>query len=186
MISIETIEKYIKVKALADQGSGGEKENAQRILAKLVREHPGLEKAVDKHLKARNKAEEEDPDVSPNEDPFSRWARQSANGQKSRFGGNWEEIFNFARAAVNNAYDFASHVANAWVGRQLAEDNVTTAVRETKAGNVTLTFRMPTTTIDYAVELNLVQKQAFRQVLHEFLDDHLDELIGSVEEDEAG
>ena len=181
MITVDIIEKYIKIKALAEQGAMGEKDNARRIMKKMEKEYPGLEKAV-VQFEAQNNPEPEEPSATSWTPPPTPKPQPAKGG--SKYGGNWEELFNFARSAVNNAYDFATHVANAWVGRQLAEDYVTTSIRETKTGNVSIIFRVPDGVLDYAANLNLVQKQAFRQVLHELLDDQMDELIGTMDEQE--
>lgn len=153
----------MKVKALAERGASGEKENAKRILAKMEKDYPGLAKEAAKQAAPPSPAQEEP---------------EKADGDERTGFGNWEYIFNFARSAVSNAYDFASSVANAYVGRSLAEGNVTLQVKVTKAGYVSMNIRMLLSVLQYAQSLNLVQRQAFRQVIHEMLDEQLDYMLG--------
>jgi len=171
MADLDAILKYLKVKALADRGDPGERDNAKRILKKLATENPGIEKAAAQYVKQQAQAEKEatQPEEPVREKPFP-------------FGGNWEELFNFARTAVNGAYDFANTVANAYAGRQLAEEEVEVVTRSSRSGNVLITFKMTLLAYNQAQRLNLAQKTAFRQVLHEQLAAELDEMLGLEEE----
>ena len=187
MIPKEKVEKYLKIKALAEQGAGGEKESARRLLAKMEVEFPGIGSQA-----AKTQKQQDESDAFA--DGYSAWnegpvpeptANTNPRAHRSGSRVNWDDLLNFAKSAVNNAYDFASHVASAWVGRQLAEDYVTVAIRETqKSGNVSVIFRVSDEVLGYAENLNLVQQQAFRQVFHEMLDEKLNELMGTLDENE--
>jgi hypothetical protein len=176
MFSPDLVQKYLKIKALAERGEQGERENAARILATMAKNHPGLDVHAERFAEEQNETPEPDPfpsgvwpgNGSPSSNP--------ADG--SKFGGNWENIFNFARSAVNNAYDFASNMANAYLGRRVAEEYVETSTKFTKSNNVIISMKMSVSVYEYLDTLNTVQKQAFRQTLHEYLDEELDDLLG--------
>jgi hypothetical protein len=173
MATTEVIQKYLKVKALAERGAPGERDNAARIVASMLKTHPGLDQEAAAWERAQN-GPEEDPlpsGVWPGE------AEQTPSGD-SKFGGNWEQIFNFARSAMNNAYDFANNMANAYLGRRIADEHVETTTKFTRSNNIIISFKMEVSVYEYLETLNTVQKQAFRQALHEYLDNELDELIG--------
>jgi len=167
--------KYLKIKALAERGLPGERDNAARILKKTIADHPDIEKAAERFVKAQEaeakRARGEPAESTRDEKPFA-------------FGGNWEELFNFARAAATSAYDFANTVAAAYVGRQLAEEQVDVATRSSRSGNVLITFRMTLLTYNRAQQLNVVQRQAFRQTLHQMLEEELDTMLGQEDEGE--
>lgn len=178
MPDTNTILKYLKVKALADRGDPGERDNAARILKKIIAENPGIEWAAEQYEKQRDGVTDDPtrpsgvwpgegahPHAHPHHDGFS-------------FGGNWEEIFNFARGVVNGAYDFANTVANAYAGRLLVERYVEPGTRSTRTGNVIISFKMTLPVYNQAQRLNLVQRQAFRQAMHELLEEELDIMLG--------
>lgn len=172
----EQVQKYIKVKALADRGAEGERASASRILAKMRQDYPGIAQAAAAWEAKQSKDNEPEPPPEEQEIPLE-WSDDDLESSS-----RWSNIFNFARAAMNNAYDFASHVANAYVGRQLAEENIECHTKSTKAGKIVITLKVPVTVYTYAVQsLNDVQKQAFRQVMHELLEDQIIELMGEEE-----
>jgi hypothetical protein len=176
MPDTSTVLKYIKVKALADRGDPGERNNAARILKKIEAENPGIAKAAAQYL--RQEQRDEDAGTS---DPYAAGTWPESGKSKSPFSGNWEEIFDFARGVVNNAYDFAHTVANAYAGRLLAEEAVGSSTRSTRSGNVLISLKMTLTTYNQAQRLNLAQKQAFSQAMHEMLQEELDEMLGDTD-----
>lgn len=169
MPDTNTVLKYLKVKALAERGDPGEQDNAERILRKMEAENPGIGKEAAQHLRQTQR----DEGVNAR-DPYT----SRSDERRSASNGNWEEIFNFARGVVNNAYDFANTVANAYAGRLLAEEAVSSSTRSTRSGNVLLSLKMTLTTYNQAQRLNLAQKQAFSQAMHEMLQEELDEMLG--------
>lgn len=175
MASPEIIQKYLKVKVLAERGAPGERDNAARIVASMLKNHPGLD--LEATAWERSQQTSEDPDPYPS----GVWPGNEAKASEateSRFGGNWENIFNFARSAMNNAYDFASNMANAYLGRRIAEEHVETTTKFTRSNNIIISFKMDVAVYEYLDTLNAVQKQAFRQAMHEYLDEEITELIG--------
>ena len=161
MADTNTVSKYIKVRALALEGSPGERETAARILEKMESDYPGIQHQADEATK--------EPEHDANSDGFP-------------FGGNWEEIFNVARGVVNSAYDFANTMAAAYVGRQLASRYVEPKTSATSAGNVVIGLKMPLAVYYEAQQLNASQKHAFRQVLHEMLAHELDEMLDEIDQ----
>jgi len=161
MIDTKTLDKYLKVKALAEQGAEGERDNARKIAEKMEHSFPGIREQAD-----RRKEEKEAPAPQWDDPQPQPWR-----------GGNWEELFNFARGFVNEAYGFANTMANAYVGTHLAERNVGPATRRTRAGNVVISFSMPFRAYQDASDLNGIQQTAFRQAMHEMLDAELDKIL---------
>lgn len=174
MASPDIIQKYLKVKVLAERGEQGERDNAARIVASMLKNHPGLDKEAIAWQRAQH---QEEPDPYPS-GVWPGEENKPSDTNESRFGGNWENIFNFARSAMNNAYDFASNMANAYLGRRIAEEHVERTTKFTKSNNIIISFKMDVAVYEYLDTLNGVQKQAFRQALHEYLDEEITELIG--------
>jgi len=162
MIDAKTVDRYLKVRALAQGSSGAEADTAKGILSKMEKDFPGIKAEADRVSREREtppKPQWDDPQPQP-------WR-----------GGNWEELFNFARGFVNDAYDFANTMANAYVGTHLAQRNVTSATRRTRSGNAVISFSMPLRTYIQTRDLNGPQQQAFRQELHDMLDAELDKVL---------
>lgn len=163
MPDTKTILKYLKVRALAERGDPGERDNAQRILNKLREDNPGIDSAAEQYKRKNENEEQTYSEVWP------------GNGQRS---GNWEEIFNFAKGVVNQAYDFAQTAANAYAGKLLAEEYVETSTRSTRSGNVLISLKMSLPVYNQARRLNYAQREAFRRVMHEMLEEELDLMLG--------
>lgn len=182
----EQVQKYLKVKALAERGDGGERESAKKILAKMAKDYPGIEAAAlawERKNAQSNQPPEPEPEPEPESDPFADLRDQWEESQSPRSRRNWSDLIDIARAAMNNAYDFANHVANAYIGRNLAEEHVQATTKASKAGNILITLKMPVPVYTHAVQsLNEVQRQAFRQVMHELLEDQIVELFGNDED----
>jgi len=188
------IEKYLKVRALALRGSDGEKVNAKKILEKMESEHPGLGKAAAAY--ARKKAQDDgDPDSWQNvknentgstgrtkkkkKDPYPAgvWPKDADEVEEDIKSGNWENIFRYAQQAFTGVYGFAENVTAAYVGRELAYE-VEPETKMSKSGSLNLILKMPLKVYNKVSQLNGMQKTAFRQTLHEFLDAQLDALFG--------
>ena len=160
--------KYLKVKALAERGDPGERDNASRILSRLEESHPGIKQAAERYQRQQEK--DETPEPAP-----SGWPDSSPRG-------GWGDVFNFVRTAATEAYGFAQTAANAYAGRALAEEYVETATRATRAGNVVVSLKMPLAAFNHARRMNLLQKQTFRQTMHELLNEELDTFLGEEED----
>ncbi|MEE9365173.1 MAG: hypothetical protein V3W44_00665 [Dehalococcoidales bacterium] len=158
MTDRNAIIKYLKVKALAEEGAPGERDNAQRIKAKMEADHPGIEQKAE----AYRLAQEGVPMPHTAGHPFSR--------------GNWENIFQFAAQAAGYAYNFAQSAVDAQFGAELAEE-VRVYNRNTRSGRFVITLSLARETYQQAKHLNPAQREMFRNELHEFLDGQLDDLL---------
>jgi hypothetical protein len=159
MTDLNSIMKYIKVKALADGGAPGERNNAQAILAKMEAENPGIKERAAAVIRAQNGETEK-----------GRWPAGNP------FSGDWANIFQFAGQAANYAYGFAQAAVNAQYGALLA-NRVTSYNRNTRAGKYIIGLRMEEETYWEATSLNAAQKEMFRNELHELLDEQLNEML---------
>lgn len=155
-----TIIKYLKVKALADRGDIGERDNAQRILEKMEADSPTLRRAADEFL--RQASGVPDPVQAPP---------------------GWENIFNLMRAAAGTVFNFAETISQAYYGKIVAS-YVESSLRETRAGNIIIGLKMSAEVYEQAIGLNTIQRQAFRQALHQMLGAELDVLLGENEQED--
>lgn len=73
-IPVEKIELYLKVAALAEQGAPGEKEQAERTLAKLRLKYPGIEFLVDERMRAQKKTSRRAPEPPPGAPKQAFWS----------------------------------------------------------------------------------------------------------------
>ncbi len=187
------IEKYLKVRALALRGSDGEKTNAKKILAKMEAENPGLARAAAAYQKKQAQAEG-DPDSwqdvggpkrkpRKKKDPYPAgvWPKDPVEeDEPEERAGNWENIFRYAQQAFSGMYGFAENVSNAYLGREMAYE-VEPETKMSKTGSLNIVLKMPLKVYNKVSQLNGMQKAAFRQTLHEFLDAQLDALFGESE-----
>ena len=185
------IEKYLKVRALALRGSDGEKVNAKKILAKMEAENPGLARAAAAHQKKQAQAEG-DPDSwqdvgakkkpRKKKDPYPAgvWPKDQGEEEPDERAGNWENIFRYAQQAFSGMYGFAENVSAAYLGRELAYE-VEPETKMSKSGSLNIVLKMPLKVYNKVSQLNGMQKAAFRQTIHEFLDAQLDALFGENE-----
>jgi len=161
--------RYLSVKALAEQGVGGERTNAKNILKVMEQKFPGIAAQASQYKKT-----EADPDPPPGVWPTG--APPSPAPEKET--GNWENLFfNAAQAAFHGAYGFASTLTNVVFARQLALERVDVYARETRSGNIILSVRMEGEVYDMAVDLNGIQKTAFRDYLLERVRGELDLML---------
>ena len=159
-----TILRYLKVRALSERGSPGEKDNASRILAKLEAENPGLARSAEEYL--RRKDREMRGDMSsqhPSEGP-----------DRNPFGGNWEQIFKFAHAAYSQAAGFADVLVQGQRARDLAS-RVRSETRVSKNNeNLLVVLKVPLDVYERASVLSPVSREIFRRTLHDLLDAEFD------------
>ena len=167
MVDKSSVLRYLKVKALAEQGVPGERTNAQRILHKMENDHPGIREAAERRQEEEKASEEGVPPAHYDQD----------------FGGNWENIFQFAAQAAGYAYNFAQSAVNAQHGRWLAE-HVDAYTRRTATGNIVIGVRMPMEIQEQARQMNSIQKQVFCQALHDLLSGELEDLLYDDDDEE--
>lgn len=178
----KTVMTYLKVQAKAQAVTGAEKETAEKILRKMEADHPGVERLAAAFKAAQESVSSAKPEYSEHrhepryaydpDEPEIVYAEEIEEPS-----GNWENIFRWAGKAVSGVYGFAENIAQASVGRDLAA-HIKSATRKTNAGSVIISFKMPIAAYRYALRLNALQKSAFRQAVHELLDNELDNFLG--------
>jgi len=157
------LERYLKVKALAERGSPGEKEAAQGILKQLEARYQGIAAASAAHEQRKNAPQAPVPTAPPGRSPFT-------------MGGNWENLFRYAYQAYQAVNNVAEAVSDANHGARLAEDNVD-ATGYNRKGALFVRLRFPLELIDKLQRLNPLQREAFRQVVHDKVEEYLDVLL---------
>ena len=165
MVSEEIILKYLKVRALAEQGAPGERQNAQAISARMEREHPTLRVASENYLREK----EREMHTSRGQTPPPR--------SSNPFAGNWENIFQYAHRAFTHASEFVDVFTQSQRAKTLA-DRVEAVTRWSKTGRhllMTLKFDLPT--VEKLHALSDVQVAIFRTAMHQLLDRELDALF---------
>ena len=185
MIDESTLQRYLKVKALSERGSPGERDNASRIRQKMEKEYEGIAAAAavwerfNGGPQGGSSHSTPGPSTPGPQPPPGVWPSDGPNAsQGPSSGGNWETIFDWTKTAFKEAYGFAETVANVALGRQVA-DHVQISTRLTRADSVLITYKMSLTTYNQARSLTRPQREAFRDALHEMLDDTLDQIIAS-------
>lgn len=171
------VTKYIKIKALAERGASGERDNAGRILHRMESEYPGIRAAAESRLRSQETRGSSENGGSSDSTQSSTGYPQGGPFPGGPFPGNWENLFRYAKTAYTYASDFAETVADSQVGYTLSE-YADVSARLSRKGNVLVTLRMPLDIFQEAQQLNTLQKQAFRNALHGLLDEQLDELLG--------
>jgi hypothetical protein len=68
-------------------------------------------------------------------------------------------------------------MADAVKGRRLAEE-VTASTRMSRTGKILITLRLPLWVYEKSMDLNRLQRQAFRQHMHELLEEELNQFLG--------
>lgn len=166
MADSNIILRYLKVKALADRGVPGERDNALRKMAQMEAENPGIKQAAERFVHARNRQQE--TGVAYDGMPF---------------GGNWENIFAFAQ----QMYGFAQQAVNAQLGSYVARQ-VTPYTKWLRQSNrFVVGLKMEQETYDQARQMNPIQKAMFRTEMHAMLDELMDEMLAEEEdEDQRG
>lgn len=153
------INRYVKVKALAEGGSDGEKEAAKRILVSLEKKHPGIRLAADTQEAAGREA---DRRSSPTPPPGRT--------------GNWEQIFRYAAGVYSTVKDVVEDVTEALQGKDLAYTEVEFSGTNRKQ-SLFVRMKLSYSTVLEARSLNGVQQEFFRQGLHDQFDEFIDAIL---------
>jgi hypothetical protein len=157
------LDRYRKVKALAEKGADGEKVAAQKILERMQRKHPGIDRAASA-----------EPVVAP--DPFPGSDPRAPGGAWSRVTGNWENIFQYAAGVYRTVQEVVEEVSDVLYGQELADEEVVWKAGASRK-SVYLNMRMSHDAMFEARELTPAQQEMFRQALHGELDRYLDSLL---------
>lgn len=184
MVPEKDILRYLHVKALAEQGAPGERDNARRILAKLEKKHAGIAGAASRYQAEKTARAEQasnqhqtPPGVHPSSGSWQAPHNTYGAPNGPHGAGNWENIFSWAQNVAQEVYGFARTVGQAVRGKHLAAHKVKSSVRVSRADNVLITLKMSMETYEEACELNPIQMRAFREALHEKLEDELDSIF---------
>ncbi len=169
------IEQYLKIKAHVDRNTGNEKENAQKVLSKMETDYPGIRAAAEARGRA---ATPPDPFATPPPGPGKGGSafHPGPAGAAGARGGNWENIFQFAQGFYKTAKTVVNDAANAYYGRVLAEGDIDVTAG-TRDRHVFIRMKVPFETMVEARKLNNLQKEEFRQALHEMIDEYIEALI---------
>lgn len=163
----ETILRYLKVRALAEQGSPGEKQNAQGIVARMERDHPTLRVEAEEYLRRKERemhAAHGAPPPPRASNPFTS--------------GNWENIFQFAHKAFTHASGFVDVFTQTARAKALAE-RVEAGTRWSKTGrHLLISLKLEPGVVERLGGLSDVQVAIFRTAMHQLLDRELDALLG--------
>jgi hypothetical protein len=157
--------RYLKVKALAEGGEGGERASAQKILRSFEQKHPGISAAAAAHEKAQNGASLRPPP----------WRTGSRPGS-----GNWEQIFRYAAGFYETVKDVVEDVSDAHYGRTLAQAEVRFS-GNTRDSHIFVRLKIHFDAVVEARDLNAIQKEAFRQAVHDMLEEYLDSILAEGE-----
>ena len=134
-ISEKVLDKYLKVKALAERGEGGEKKTAQDLLKRMERKHPGLKEAAET---------EESREDTPPEPERPHWSDLWRQQQEAK---SWQDhVKNFTHAA-SGAFEWASHFAgeafSVHDAQRLAQNHVKITPKDHQTGALACNIRIP-------------------------------------------
>lgn len=181
MIPEKALRKYIAVKALAEQGDRGERDNAARIARRMETQIPGIQKAAADYLKKQQAPPESAGSRPRKNHPPGVWPKTSTGSPFDPFGGqvgNWENIFAFAADMYQGFAQAAETVVDAMYGKELAQAYARTQVKMSQySETILLTLRIPLEALEQAKQLNPMQQHAFRKELHDMLEAALDDLF---------
>lgn len=173
MADYKLITKYIKVRALAERGSPGERDNATRMLKKLEAENPTLKSQVSFFERKKNGPPDNlPPGVTPKWDNSVK--RQGNVWQNL---GNWENIFQYAQSAVHTAYGVAEAYARAQRGAELGQ-YVGLKTQLSKKGDILITFKIEPRIYREMLDLEESQKAMLKRELQISLANELTRLLG--------
>jgi hypothetical protein len=183
----KTLKRYLKVKALVEQGAPGERDAAREALKGLEQRYQGIREAAEKHVReeqaARTAAAPPPPPTASSSPDASRyWGAASAapgpaqGSAQGRQQGNWENIFRYAQGFYETVKEVVEDASEAYYGRNLAEEEV-----EFTAGSrdrhIFVRMKVPFEAVVEARELNAVQKETFRQAVHDMMDEYVDAIL---------
>jgi len=172
----QVFERYLKVRALAEQGTDGEKINAARFQRGLEEKNPWLIHAYNLH-RAQTAAP---PPPQPSAPPP---ARDLTPDEVRDWNSRWSNIFGFAQDAFHRARDFVDAVNDTASGYALAEGlNITS--RNTKTGNLTVSTTLRESDLDELDTFNAMQRIAFRDRTLARIREQLDMILGLDDNDD--
>jgi hypothetical protein len=178
-IDENTLEKYLRVKALADRGVDGEKTTAQQTLKKMEEKYPHIRTKALLHA-ARKRMAEKEAQKQPAEEPQEKRATpRKPNGPTPKSGG-FQDIFEYARFFYEAADSFVKTASEVQVGSRLAEQ-LRIGSGADRSGGISTSVVFSQQIYNQYTKLNDLQKKAFREKIHELLDAQFDSFLGKLE-----
>lgn len=166
------VEKYIKVRRLAERGEEGERRAAARIAQRMEQQYPGISELV-KDGKGQGE----------NSFPGGQRGRQRGpSGPKgpSRPSSplNWQSLFGQAAeifSTFQSAFDKASSMAYA---RLLARRSSAGKIFR-RRGDIVVQVRVPVDSVAEAMSLSSVQQEFFKQGLCDLFAEQVEEMMAA-------
>lgn len=165
-------DRYLKVRALAEQGSDGEKFNAYRIQKGLEEAHPWLRVAY-----AQHKTPAPAPPPPPSQAEGAQRQGPQAREDEGPTGSRWGDIFGFAQDAFRRTREFVDAVNETATGFALA-DGLAIISRSTRSGNLVVSATLKEADLDELDTFNAMQRVAFRDRALARLREQLDMILG--------
>ena len=176
-IDENTLEKYLRVKALADRGVAGEKTAAQQALKKMEEKYPHIRTKALLHAARKRLAEKEaQKPVTEPEPPKTK----KKTDRPTPAGGGFQDIFEYARFFYEAADSFVKTASEVQVGSRLAEQ-LKIGSGADRAGGISTSVIFTQQIYNQYTKLNPLQKKAFREKIHELLEAQFDSFLGKLE-----
>ena len=179
----KTLERYLKVRALAERGEGGERTSASTILADLEKAHPGIAEAASAYARSKGRqgplptsGSTPDPFPGRGAPPPRRPPPPPPPQQPSRNQGNWENLFRYAQGFYETVKEVVEDASAAQYGRTLAERDVDMTAGS-RDRSIFVRLKIPFDTVSEARVLNSLQKESFRKAVHDMLDEYIDAVL---------
>lgn len=168
----QVFERYLKVRALAEQGSDGEKLNAARFQQGLEEKHPWLRVA---YAQYKNPAPAPPPPPAYADDVRRQSARTRDDEETNN--SRWSNIFDFAQDAYRRTREFVDAVNETATGFALS-DGLSVTTRNTRSGNLVVSATLKEADLDELDTFNAMQRVAFRDRTLARLREQLDLILG--------
>lgn len=167
------VDRYLRVKKLAEEGSPGEREAAQKALQQMLAKYPGLMAEAATREREMRRAEQQ---------ASASGARGAGGpGGPGGPGGNWETVFQFVQAGYEMWSNITQAAGNAEQGSTIARRHALPFHRM-MGDNLTLGFRFNLHGLVALENMTPAQTRGFRHALHQMLDELLAEVFAVDEE----
>lgn len=172
--------RYIGVRNLARKGESNERDNAKAILSTMEAKYPDIRKAVAAYERQQKEGHGAQPNQGTNQPQTKTRNERRAPAMPTM---NWEDLFRYGQSFAGGVAGFAQTIGNVVAGRRLGE-HVQAGAKVTNLGSLLLQLKIPSAVFEATAQLNQLQLNAFREVLHQKLDDLLDGIFNVEEEEE--
>ena len=173
-----TIAKYNKVRELSIRGEGNEATTAQRILAKMERQHAGIKEAADEIRLEHQLFEEDELDHEPERhwsEVYQEQQQQQREKElrKQKWSGWKDKAESFFRWAAENAHQ-------AFTLRELQDwaYDVEIRLRENKSGSISAAVKIPKDIVWKVDTLSDQQRLIFSRLVGQMVEQEIFEYLG--------